>query len=215
MRSLSAAPVLLNQLRGLNAVQRLDRHSRSISMLAVVGWLIVSNAKVFGRPIGDSLDYRIVSMAAPRLPAQEIGSAYSGRFITHYVIGVLADVSGSSLGLAYALGFIAVVGALLITLHLLLCALPLPAYVLCVDVLVPSPYFIRPYLQDPGSLQDLVFVLGTALCLVALLRHRPALVLAGLAIALVGRQSALLVAPVTAIWVIVDPDWRVNRHRRD
>lgn len=193
---------------------RARSHARILILVLAALWTVASNRGVFGPPRGDSLDYRRISTAAPSLPDEVVGSAYTGRFAPHYVIGSLADVTEVPLGVVYALAFSVVVGCLLAVVHRLLRQTPFPAYVLCVWLLVPSPYFVRPYLADPGSVQDLVFVLGTALSLLALLRCRPGWVLCGLAVAALGRQSALVTCLAVAVWVLVDTEWRRRGVRR-
>lgn len=189
-------------------------HLGSVVTVILVASTFLTNARVFGGPRGDSVHYREMAAAAPDLPAHAIGSAYTGRFVPHYLVGLLADVSGLSLSEAYVVGLTVVLVALIVTISALVVPASITAYVLYVGILVSSPYFIRPYIADPASFQDLVFVLGTAVCLFGLLRRRSGFVIGGLIVAILGRQTALLTAPVAAMWVMVDPPWRGASTRR-
>jgi hypothetical protein len=187
---------------------------RGLSIMgAMVAWLAITNAVLFGPARTDALYYREMAASAPGLPDEVIGSAYTGRLVPHYLVGLLAEVSGASLHAAYVVSLVVVVTALLVVLHLLLRYMSLPVYALLAGIVVLSPYAFRPYLASAWNLQDLVFVLGTAVCLLGLLHRRSALVLLGLAVAICGRQSALPLAPVAALWVLADPAWRAKSRR--
>ena len=120
---------------------------------------------------------------------------------------------GVSFHAAYVGSLVVVVTALLVVLHLLLRSMSLPVYALSAGIVVLSPYAFRPYLASAWNQQDLVFVLGTAVSLLGLLHRRSALVLLGLAVAICGRQSALPLAPVAALWVLAGPAWRAESRR--
>jgi len=186
------------------------RPTRWIVLGVVTLWTLATNAVLFGPPRGDSLDYRRISMPAPSLPLEDIGSAYTDRFLPHYVIGSASAYFGFPLSFLYSLAICAVALSLLVVLHELVAGLPILQYTLIMGLLVPSPYFLRPYLADAGSVQDPIFVLGTAIALLALVRVRPTWLFAGLLLAVTGRQSALLVGPVAGLWVVFHPRWRAR-----
>ena len=158
----------------------------------------------------DVLQYLPMAAAAPDRPDREIGSAYTGRYLTHWTVGMVAEVTRASLKTAYALVWALVCALLLVVVHLLLRALAVPlwTYALCAGLFLLNPYAIRQAILETGRVQDLVLVLGVAVALLGLVRVRPALVLLGLVVGLCGRQTALLVAPVAALWVMRGEAWR-------
>jgi hypothetical protein len=159
---------------------------------------------------GDVINYVPMAAAAPDLPDQDIGSAYTGRFATHYAVGLVSEALGVSVKAAYAIVWALVCAALLAVMLALLSRLGLPPWTLalCAGLFVANPYTFRQFAVETGRVQDVVLVLGVAVVLLGLLRVNPWLVLAGLALGICGRQTALLVAPVAAAWMVWGPEWR-------
>jgi hypothetical protein len=177
----------------------------------VVAFLLVTNRwkapHVWGN---DAESYSLMSAAAPHLPSGGVGSAYAGRLLPHYAVGLLSDVTGFDLHTTYWIAGIAVTLALALIAAELLRALDAPWIVaaLVLAAFIAGPYASpRETLVAPGLLQDEVFVLGLALLVLGLVRTRFPVVLAGALVALAGRQTALLVLPVAALWILVDPQW--------
>jgi hypothetical protein len=160
----------------------------------------------------DSSSYILMADAAPGVPdGKVVGSAYAGRWIPHYLVGLLADVTGFSQHTAYWIAAVAAVGALAVVAAVVLAALGAPAPVTWLALLafVAAPYSSpRETLLAPGLLQDEVFVLGLAIALAGLLRVRFPIVLSGALIALAGRQTALPALLVIAAWILLDERWR-------
>jgi hypothetical protein len=159
--------------------------------------------------------------AAPGVPdGNVIGSAYAGRWIPHYLVGLLADATGLGQHSAYWVAGIAAVCALTVIAALAFAALDVrpQLVVLLLLAFVAAPYAApRETLLAPGLLQDQVFVLGLAICLAGLLRVRFGLVVAGALIGLAGRQTMLPVLAVVAAWILSDDEWRLaleTRRRR-
>lgn len=184
---------------------------RAINIAILAGcylFVLLTNSGFAQAPTGDAIDYRQIAAAAPGLP-DEVGSAYAGRFVVHYLVGVVAHATGMSLDLAYGLSW----GLLMLVLAAVLLALfgdlPTGDFAVCAALFVLSPYALRPYALQTGMVQDLVFVIGCGICLFGLRRYLVRWVLIGLLLAAVGRQSVIAVAPVVAIWLLFDPGWRV------
>ena len=158
----------------------------------------------------DVQSYLPMAEAAPDRPDEEIGSAYTGRFFTHWTVGMLREATGASLETSYLIAWALVSSLLLLVLHALLRGLGLPlwTYVLCAGLFLANPYAIRQEVLETGRVQDLVCVLGVAIVLLGLVRVKPALVLLGLAVGVCGRQTALLVAPVAAGWIFWAEEWK-------
>ena len=165
----------------------------------------------------DVAQYLPMAEAAPDRPTQGIGSVYTGRYFTHWAVGMVHELTGVSIKGSYALVWVLVCVVLLFVVHLLLRTLGLPlwTYALCAGLFLLNPYSIRQALIETGRVQDFVLVLGVAVALIGLVRVRPALVLLGVAVAICGRQTALLVGVVAALWVLRGEGWRaLPRARR-
>jgi hypothetical protein len=159
----------------------------------------------------DAVSYQRIAAAAPDFISGHIASAFSERFVPHYLVGLLSDASGLSLHASYRIAALLCIAATLLVAERSFVALKGPwwAYAVGLTAFALAPYSIRPTILQPGAYQDLVFVLGTGVAILGLLRVRFAIVLAGLLIALAGRQSALLFGVAAACWILFDPKWRV------
>ncbi len=175
--------------------------------------LVVTNAGFDRPPVDDALSYRAIAAAAPGVPAEPVGSAYTGRFAIHYLVGLFSHLTSFSLSTSYDIVWVVLVAALLAALHANLRTLPTPAYAMCAALFIFDPYALRSYLLETSMLQDLVFLIGLALCLLALRRPSVRLLLIGSTIAILGRQTAITLAPVAAAWVLLDPAWRGSIRR--
>jgi hypothetical protein len=178
------------------------RRVRLAGTLLLLGTLLLTTGQLDLAPAGDAPRYREIAAAAPGAPEQ-MGSAYTGRVVPHYAIGLAASATGVSLDTAYVVALLLVVIALVLVVHRLLRPLPPAAHLLAAGLVLLHPIQLRSYLAQPATLQDLVFVLGLAMALVAIAEDAPGWAVAGAAVALCGRQSALLVGPVLAIWCLV------------
>jgi hypothetical protein len=182
------------------------------AVLAVLAFLAITQRWTAPRVWGnDAVSYSMMSSAAPGLPgADTVGSAYAGRFFPHYLVGLMHEL-GLGLHTAYWVVGIAGVIALALVFAAILRTLDVPLAVALLVLLafVAAPYSTpRETLLAPGLLQDLVFVLGLGVCVLGLVRLSFPVVLGGVLLALAGRQTALLVVPVVAAWLLLDEPWR-------
>lgn len=183
-----------------------DPRIAALAVLCLV--VLATNAGFAQTPTDDALDYRRIAEAAPRLPSHPIASAFTARFAIHYGVGLVHVVTGLGLDTAYNVVFAGLLVALFGVVYLLFRNLCLGEFCFVAALFVLNPYPLRPYLLQPETLQDLVFVLGVGVCLLGLRTRSPAAVLTGLVIAVLGRQTAILVAPVAAAWLLLDPRQR-------
>lgn len=185
------------------------------ALLASTHWYGWQRAlDVFGA--GDVRTYERIAAAALSLPDGGIGSAYGERFASHWLAGALADALGLSLPTAYrALVAVALAGAVLaLAAAVRRIGLEAGGAAVVLALVVLAPMALRPFLLVPGLLQDLVLIAGVAVLLLGLVAARPAVVCAGLALAIAGRQTALLVAPAAAVWIFAGGAWRARAPRR-
>ncbi|HEV2943958.1 MAG TPA: hypothetical protein VGX26_02440 [Solirubrobacteraceae bacterium] len=158
----------------------------------------------------DVISYQEMALPAPGLPHVVIGSAYTQRFVPHYLVGLFNWATASGIHAAYrilwALCFAGLIGVF--ARALLALRLTKVVFALSFALFLLNPYSLRESILTPGAVQDLTFVLGLGLIMWGLLDDAFALVLAGSAVAILSRQTALLVAPVAAYWVLRGPGWR-------
>lgn len=181
---------------------------RAVFLAAIFALLLVTNAGFSRAPAGDALDYRRIALAAPGFPTEPVGSAYTARFFIHYLVGVLSKVTGFSVDRTYDIVLLVVIAAILAVVYNLLRGLAVPDFAVCASLFVFNPYTLRPYMLQTGCVQDLVFVLGLAICMLGLRHQSRAQIVSGLLVAVLGRQTAVAVAPVAALWVLWGPSRR-------
>jgi hypothetical protein len=161
----------------------------------------------------DAREYVMMARAAPGLPDIRIGSAHAERFAVHYAVGLLADGTGLSLATAYRLVALTCVIATVAALAMLMSRIgvgwPTRAFVLAVIVL--NPYALRPSVMVTATVQDAVFVLALTIMLIGLFDRRAAVAAAGLGIAILARQTAILLIPPMALWMWFGTGWRDRR----
>jgi hypothetical protein len=164
----------------------------------------------------DVQSYRAIAAAAPHLPHAKVGSAYAYRFGFNYVVGLLAHVPGVSLTLAYRLAWIACFTAIVLVARRLFSSAGLSpaAQAVCLGALVLNPFAFRYYAADPGFVADMAFELGLVILLLGLVERRARVVLFGVAVATVARQTGLFVGPAAAVWVMWGPGWSALPRRR-
>ncbi|MCS6815159.1 MAG: hypothetical protein NZ772_16515 [Cyanobacteria bacterium] len=158
----------------------------------------------------DVLSYAQIAEAAPALPTIAIGFQYAQRLISPYVVGTLASLTHWPLPLCFRIITYSCLGAIVLVMQHLLQRFRLtPAdYRFCLGLLILNPYLLRYYLLVPGMLPDVVFVLGTAVILWGLVAVQGTIVVAGLALGAIGRQTALLVIPGLLLWIWKSAEWQ-------
>ena len=162
---------------------------------------------------GDVPAYERIARAAPSLPDQPLRTQHAQRFPVHWLVGSLADATGVGLHVAYWIAMGVVLGALVLVTHLLLVragAGP-QAYAICFGALVGSAYAVRFLLTVPGMLADDVFLVGLALVVLSLVRNDYRLLVGGLALATIGRQTALPLVLLAVAWIATAPGPRARR----
>ena len=149
----------------------------------------------------DAGAYRSMAAAAPGLPDGPIREQHAERWVVQWLVGTLADVTGMGLETAYRVSSLAVVAGFLVVLQLVLLRLRLSValHAVCLGLVLASPYPFRYWLAAPGMIGDAVFGLGLVLALLGLVRGSFRLVLLGLVVGTLARQTALPVALALAL----------------
>jgi hypothetical protein len=184
--------------------------------LALAGFLLMTmhwrswTAGVHELGAQDSLTYSRISAAAPGLPAKGIGSAFAYRFVLHWAVGSVSWLTGIQLHATYTLAWAALSTTILLVVVLIARRLRLDAFATVVVVLVVafSPYLIRYYAIAPGYISDQLFMVGLAVTLLGLARNHIPLVVLGVVVAVVARQTGFLLAPASAVWIWWGDGWK-------
>jgi hypothetical protein len=198
------------------------RHRRDRRPLVALAWLAIVLATErwydWHKPIalqfgGDVSAYEQIARAAPSLPDQPLRTQHAQRFPVHWLVGSLADATGIGLHVVYWIAMGAALGALVLVTHMLLVRAgggP-QAYAICFGALVGSAYAFRFLLTVPGMVTDAVFLAGLALVVLSLVRNDFRLLVGGLALATLGRQTALPLVLLAVAWIATAPGPRVRR----
>jgi len=201
------------------ASQRARRDRRPFVALA---WLAIVLATErwydWHKPIalqfgGDVSTYERIARAAPSLPDQPLLTQHAQRFPVHWLVGSLAHATGLGLHVAYWIAMGAALGALVLVMHVLLVSAgggP-HVYAICFGALVGSAYAFRFLLTVPGMLADAVFLVGLSLVVLSLIRNDFRLLVGGLALATLGRQTALPLVLLAVAWIATGPGPRARR----
>ena len=137
---------------------------------------------------------------------------YAERFPAHWLVGTLAELTGASLQSVYRVVGFAFVAAAVVATH--------AAIRTCGSIRARTrsrfpprrervPPALRPRRARNGRRRPLL--VGLATTLLGFVRGRLALVVGGLVLATLGRQTAVPVAVVAGVWVAVSPAWRTRR----
>lgn len=158
----------------------------------------------------DVLSYARIAEAAPASPTIAIGFQYAQRLMAPYVVGTLASLTHWPIPLCFRIITYSCLGAIVLVMHQILQWFRLtPAdYRFCLGLLILNPYLLRYYLLVPGMLPDVVFILGTAIILWGLVAVQGIIMVAGLALAAIGRQTALLLIPGILLWMWKSAEWQ-------
>ncbi len=154
----------------------------------------------------DVYQYELMSRVAPSLPVTEIGSAYTARFVIHWTVGTISALSGASLELTYRVACLMIMVAFALTVRLILIRLGATQWVLCLGLClaVLNPYALRYYALVPGYLCDVVFQFGLALAILGTVSRKAAVLVVGVIVAALARQTIVVVAPILAVWLLLE-----------
>jgi hypothetical protein len=156
----------------------------------------------------DEADYRAIATAAPGLPTTKLQVQHAQRFAPHYVIGLLGHVFDLNVVYSVAAILLAICACVLLAVVLGRIGASRPVFAVCMAVFVLNTYSLRYYGLAPGELSDLLLDAAVLLTILGLLDHHYWVVVLGIAIGTVARQTAVPVAVAVALWLLLDPKWR-------
>lgn len=153
----------------------------------------------------DVTSYERIAIAAPGLPSSPLAAQHAQRFPVHWVVGTVSHITGANLHEVYRVASVLCLLATVLVMQRVFVALGLGLgpYALCIGVVVASAFPMRYLLAAPGMLSDAVFLLGLAMVMLGFAEHRDFLVVLGVAVAATGRQTAVPLAVVVAVALLI------------
>jgi len=173
------------------------KHLKRGSRLALFA-LAIQFALSFGHFHGE------IARAAPGLPAGPLPQQHAERFPIHWAIGTVSDLTGAGLHGVYRTVSVGLLLGIVVVLALTLrrLGLDLRARFVLTGLLVASAYPVRYLLAAPGMAADALFLLGLATAVWALVADEGGVLVAGLLLATLGRQTAVPLAVVAALLLL-------------
>lgn len=158
----------------------------------------------------DILAYQQIAETSPHLPSEPLFFHHAQRLIAPYLVGLIAKVTALSVPLVFRVAAFASMTIVILVFERLLRQFPLSQedYGWCLAMLLLNPYSFRYYGIVPGMLPDLVFVTGLSVLLLGLVQLSPRLVITGMAIATIGRQTAIVLIPGLLLWLWQSKPWQ-------
>jgi len=181
---------------------------------AAVGWIgftcVTTRWMEWGAPIrldyaSDELQYETIARAAPRLPNADVTAAASQRFASHWLVGVVSEITGLGLHSTYRLTTFLVLALLAAILVRLVGAFDLSvgAGVLALGLVITNPYAWRVLLIAPAMLSDLILIVGVAVALLGMVEKQPWVAIAGALIAVLGRETGIAIVVAVFVWLAI------------
>jgi hypothetical protein len=160
---------------------------------------------------GDVASYEQIARAAPHFPREPLQQQHAERFPIHWLVGTISDGTGLGLHDLYRAVSIALLLLVVIVFAVTLkqVGLDLRSRVVVTGLVVASAYPMRYLLAAPGMLADALFLVGFTLALWALAADNDAALVAGLLVAVLGRQTAVPVALAAAALLLVQRRFRL------
>jgi hypothetical protein len=160
---------------------------------------------------GDILSYFAMSEAAPGLVKTPVPYHHAQRIFLPYVLGLVSFVTGlpvQRIYLAVGILFLFVAFRLFIRCCELL-KLGEETLFLASLVVLFNPYVFRHYFMFNGYINDIGFLMGLSISLFGHLAHRRGILLAGIILSSLSRQTTLLTVPA---WIVLE--YLAERPRR-
>jgi hypothetical protein len=152
----------------------------------------------------DVASYERIAAAAPGLPSSSLATQHAQRFPAHWVTGTVASVTDANLHDVYRVASVLCLLAVVLVMYRVFANMVLGAcaFAISMGLVVASVYSMRYLLAAPGMLSDAVFLLGFALLLLAFVDHSTGQAVVGVAVATLGRQTAVPLGVVAAIAIL-------------
>lgn len=163
----------------------------------------------------DTVSYRAIAAAWPGLPADPLPFHRAQRLAVPFLLGAVARSLGCSLETVFLAATVLSCATILLFMHRIFVFLSLTRAqrLFLFALLIFNPFMFRPYLAASFMVVDLVFAAGLALLLWGLLTNTVTAMALGIAVAALGRQTALAILPVIAVWLVTRQGEKAGRPR--
>ena len=166
----------------------------------------------------DGRDYLAIANSAPGLPTLLIPSHRAQRLFLPYLVGLVHAGLGVDARWLFQVSVFILVGCIFWQVTRLLAELSIGKHVgkVAITLLAFNPWATRLYLAFPELVPDLGFVLGLVVVIRGVVSQSTNKVLFGQLLASLSRQTAILIVPMTAMYVFSKgSSWSVSaKHRR-
>ena len=157
----------------------------------------------------DVMDYKALA-TKPVSELQDMNLEHRQRFVIPSLIGWLSRKTHLSLDLVFTLGTLLTLLTMLWVLMEIFREFRISqtTQLISVFLVLFNPHLFRFYIAYPGVIVDAVFLLGTALAVLGLVRGKIWIVIPGFLIAGLGRQTTFLLLPAVWLWVFGGESWK-------
>ena len=196
---------------------------RDVRPFVLGGWIVAVAASqawlswgtgIRQRFSSDVVSYEAIARAAPGLPASgSIATQHAQRFPGHWLVGTIASETGANLHVLYRVASVlCLLGVgLVMSRAFVRLGLETGAFALSIGLVATSVYPVRYLLAAPGMLSDAVFLVGFSLLLLGFVDRSSSVVVLGIVIATLGRQTAVPLGIVAALAIFFTWDRRRGR----
>jgi hypothetical protein len=222
---LAVGLIMVHSGGGLQRAESVGRHRRAASVCGfellvaagLIAFLAATNRWMSWQAgyrlllAHDETDYRAIAVAAPRFPTTKLQVQHAQRFVPHYLIGLLGHLFDLNVVYMVVAILLAVFTSVVLAAVLARAGVPKPVFAVCMAVFVLNTYSLRYYWLAPGELADLLLDAAVLLTIFGLLKRQFWLVVLGISIGTLARQTDIPVAVAAAVWLLADPRWREVR----
>ncbi len=170
----------------------------------------VSLTEAIGNGFSDVASYRAIADAFPHFPESVTMFHHAQRLFFPYIIGMISYVSGISIYLSFlSVTIVSLIATLYVTDRILsFYNVSTPLYCLCMALLIFNPYVFRSYLTSPGMITDLLFLFGTSVIILGLIRNNRFILAVGCITAVLARQTTVVFIPAFFLWLFISETFR-------
>ena len=161
----------------------------------------------------DVQQYIAMAQVAPNFYHDEIRFHIAQRFFPSFCVGILSKVAQIEISTSFTLLSICCALLIIYCMHQIFIFMDLSPnnYALCMSLVVLNPYLFRFHANVHGSLQGLMFILGTTVTILGLLKGRLAIVILAIIFSTLSRQTTLLMLPGIIVWMFAGSKWKEKR----
>jgi hypothetical protein len=152
---------------------------------------------------------KIAELSPSLLNLEALSFHHTQRFIVPYLLGIISKFTTIPYQYLFAIVVFLCCTLVIICADRIFTKLQLRSfsYKLCMSLLILNPYVFRYYWIVPAILPDTIFTTGLAISLKGLVDKKFLIVVVGVLIAAIGRQTALVLIPGIIFWLFFAKGW--------